>query len=490
MEKIPVLLILILFFAAAAASEVQYQGVIDEDTVRMNTSIQLECEEDCPISRWSLNWNLPENAEIIGIRDSLGSIQDYERTGRTVSFRTNRQERFNETVRIQMRIRERADEVYRGLYYRRMSLPSFKGETTTGRIVAENLISARTGYGFESSFTGNEFRFRGEGPTNIRLNFGEGVENRYYEFFGDDRDNSSEAYELAVGTTGLVQNFERFPVAVMDNQSYNQKVNRWSSGEYVSGAISIRDDLGENYLPVLTHETVHGLNDKFLSWDQTESTYLDEGVSEHAEFLMKKKLYRNGRADTGTREVFGDERKYTVEEDDGRYVYTLRSQGDREQLWNYYQDNSDFMVSWNPRQSEETREFGYAYSELLVKYYVKNNGTVIDLYSRLDPDTVVESPQQKWELLSRHMDMEPCNFDSRTRFNQCLDELNSHDYRVITAQPDSQRSELEFRELSIPNRTRDQTLDRRLEESRITFQQFVRGFIQYILSLAGGSGDV
>ncbi|MFT4893109.1 MAG: hypothetical protein ACI8Z7_000907 [Candidatus Nanohaloarchaea archaeon] len=487
MRKTLTLLVFAVLFAVSASAEIQYQGSMNQEEVVMNTSIQLECDDPCPVSRWSLSWNLPENAEIIEIRDSLGEIDNYDRTGRTVSFTTNRDERYEETVRIRFRVEEPAEEIYDGLYYRKMSVPSFRGETTTGRIQVENLVSGKVGFGFQSSFVDEEFRFSGEGPTNIRVNFGEGEQTRYYEFFGDDRDNSSEAYELSIGTTGLVQNFERFPVAVMDNRTYNEKVNRWSSGEYVSGAISLRDDLGNDYLPVLAHETVHGLNDKFLSWDQTDSTYLDEGVAEHAEYLMKKKLYRNGRVETGTREVFGEEKEYRVEEQDGTYIYTLRPQGDRERLWRYYQDDREFMESWNPRQSEEAREFGYAYSELLIKYYVVNNGTVRDLYSNIAMTERVEDPEQKWEALSEHMVMEPCNFDSRERFDSCLDSINDYSYPVYTATPDRSRSQLEFKEIKVPNRTENsQKLEQQVENTTVTFQQFLKGFFEYLASLIGG----
>ncbi|MFQ3275556.1 MAG: hypothetical protein ACI9LV_000582 [Candidatus Nanohaloarchaea archaeon] len=486
MKKTLTLLALALVLTVSAAAEIQYRGTMDEEVVRMNTSIQLECDDPCPVSRWSLSWSLPEDAEIIEIKDSLGEIEQYDRTGETVTFTTNREERYKETVKIQMRVEEPAEEVYDGLYYRKMSVPSFTGETTTGKIEVENLVSGKVGFGFKSSFVDEEFRFSGEGPTNIRVNFGEGTENRYYEFFGEDRDNSTEAYEIAVGTTGLVQNFQRFPVAVMDNRSYNQKINRWSSGEYVSGTISLRDDLGDDYLPVLTHETIHGLNDKFLRWDQTDSTYLDEGVAEHAEYLMKKKLYRNDRVHTGTREVFGEEKKYKVDEEDGTYIYTLRPQGDREQLWSYYQNDRDFMRSWNPRQSEEAREFGYAYSELLVKYYVVNNGSVRDLYSQIAMEESIESPDQKWDVLSDHMVMEPCNFESRQRFDQCLDKINDHDYPVYSAQPDASRSQLEFREIKMPNRTQGGGVTEQVEQTTVSFQQFLKGFLDYIIGLIGG----
>jgi len=487
MKRILILTAFVALFTVSASAEIQYQGTMDESEVVMNTSIQLECDDPCPVSRWSLTWNLPEKARIIEIKDSLGEIEDYQRTGESVSITTNSEERYNETVQIWMKIDEPAEEVYDGLYYRNMSIPSFSGEKTTGKIEVEDLVSGKAGFGFGSSFVNDEFRFSGEGPTNIRVNFGDGVESRYYQFFGEERENSTEAYEIAVGTTGLVQEFERFPVAVMNNRSYNEKVNRWSSGQYISGTVYLRDDLEEDYLPVLTHETAHGLNERFLRWDQTDSAYIDEGVAEHAEYLMKKKLFRKNRAKTGTREIFGESKKYKVEEEDGTYVYTLESQGDRDRLWNYYQNDGEFMKEWNPREDTDTREFGYAYSELLIKYYIVSNGTVRDLYSNIEVDQEIESPQQKWDFLSNHMVMEPCNFDSRNRFDNCLDEINDHDYEIVTGKPDtSSRSSLGFEEIKVPNRTREGSgIKETVKRTQVTFQQFLKGFVDYLLSLTG-----
>lgn len=484
MRKLILSALLVLLIAAPAAADVQYSGDIDQDQVMLNTSIQLECNDPCPVSRWGLTWTLPENAEIIEIRDSLGEIEDYERSGRSVSITTNTDEpRRTETVRIRIRIEEEAEEVYDGLHYRRMSLPSLSGEETTATFHVDDMVSGWVGHGFESSFSGEEFRIQGEGATNIRVNLGEGDENRFYEFFGEDRDNSSEAYRLAVGTTGMVQDFERFPVAVMPPGTYNQTRPSWSSGEYIAGNIALRDNLEDDYLPTLAHETVHGLNDRFLKWDQTRSSYLDEGVSEHVEYLMRKKLYRNDRTETGTRQVFGEKEEYRVEEEDSTYIYTLSSQGDRERLWEYYQQDMDLMKKWNPVRAEEYRDFGYAYSELLIKNYLMNQGTVRDLYDDIRPGGKIESSEEKWSYLSQHMEMEPCNYDSRERFDSCLDEINSHDYRVYSASS-IQRGEnrLEFDEIELPNRTETGSKDGVPSGEDISFQDFLKGFIEYLLS--------
>lgn len=485
MKKLLYLVFLAACLVAPAAADVQYSGNVDKEKVMLNTSIQLECQDRCPVSRWTITWTVPENAEILEIRDSLGEIKDYERTGRSVSITTNDGEpRRNETLRIRMKIDEPAEKMYQDLHYRKFSLPSFRGETTTGVFKVEDLVSGWIGFGFQNSFTDNEFRFRGEGPTNIRLNSGEGMEKRYYEFFGEDRDNSTEAYSVAVGTTGLVQGFERFPVAVMDDYTYNRSVNRWSSGEYTAGTITLRDDLEEDYLPVLAHETVHGLNDEFLRWDQTRSSYIDEGVSEHVEYLMNKRLYREGRKKTGTREVFGDEKEYEVEKNGKRYIYTLNSQGDRDRLWQYYQEDSEFMKQWSPSQSSEYREFGYAYSELLIKNYIVNQGTVRELYSDIQPNRKIESPEEKWNYLSQYMNMEPCNHDSRERFDRCLDQINDHDYSIYTATPDrTDNGGLDIGEIELPNRTQktdDSGLGKNVD---VSFRDFLKGFFDYLLSL-------
>lgn len=485
MRRELLIFVALLFFASLSAAEVQYQGEVDRDKVLMNTSIELECSSECPVSSWRLTWSIPENAEILGMEDSLGEIEDYEVEGETVSISTNSGEpRRNETVRIRMKINETADNRYGDLYYRKFSIPGFRGEKTTGIFRVEDLVSAWTGFGVENSFTGEELRFSGEGPTNFRVNFGEGIETDYYEFFGKSIENTGQAYRISAGTTGQVQRFDRFPVAVMDDESFNSIVGEWSSGEYVAGMLTLRENPERNPLPVLAHETVHGLNDRFMSWDRTSSDYMDEGVAEYTEYLLRNKLYSENEIDIGPGELFGEETEYRTERDGRAYIYTVPSQGDRDRLWNYYQNDREVMKVWNPLEYPEWREFGYAYSDLLIRHYVVNNGSVRELYSSLDIQEEIENPETKWRRLSGKVDLTPCKYDSRERFDRCLDEINNYDYPVYNATVQRDHKELDIREIEIPNRTKEYSPGTGIiDSSQTSFIEFVSGFVDYILSL-------
>lgn len=480
MKKL-LLLTFLAFFAANAAGEVQYSIEADKEKVLMNTSVELDCDDRCPISQWQLTWNIPENAEMVSVEDSRGSIDDYSVEDDKLSITTNSgPPRENETIKIQMKKDEDAEEVHDGLYRRRFSVPSFYGEETTGFVETDNMVSGWIGYGFESSFTEDEMRFRGSGPTNVRINFGEGDETNYYSFFGQSpQGNEDEGYKVSLGTTQSVPPFKRFPVVVMNEDAYNTTVNSWSAGEYVSGSIRVREDLEDNYHPILAHETVHGLNDRKLKWDDTSSTYFDEGTAEYTEYLMKKKLYRNSEIDVGPREVFGEEKRYPAE---GRKYYTVSSHGDRDRLWSYYQQDSNMMKAWNPNNYPDWREFGYAYSKLLIMNHVANNDSIQEIYSNMEFDSKVKDRNEKWSFYSQYMDMTPCKYESRERFDNCLDDLNSYDYKVYSAEPAFSDSQLELEEVRVPERNETRSYSS-VRSAELEMQEFLSGFVDYIRSV-------
>ncbi len=487
MKKL-LLLTLLAFFAVNTAGEVQYSIEADKEKVSMNTSIELQCDERCPISQWQLTWSIPENSEVLSVRDSQGSIDDYEVKGDKLSITTNSgPPRENETIKVWLEKDEDAEEVHDGLYRRTFSIPSFQGERTTGFVETEEMVSGWIGYGFESSFTENEMRFRGSGPTNVRINFGEGQETEYYSFFGKSpQGDEDQNYRISLGTIQSVPNFKRFPVTVMGEESYNGSVNSWSAGEYVSGSIRLRDDLGDNYHPILAHETVHGLNDRKLKWDDTSSTYFDEGTAEYTEYLVKKKLYRNDEIDVGPQEVFGGEKRYDGE---GRKYYTVSSHGDREKLWNYYQQDSEMMKAWNPNDYPEWREFGYAYSKLLIMNHVANNRSLQEVYENMEFSSRVKDRDEKWNFYSQNMDMTPCKYESRERFDNCLDRINNYDYKVYSAEPVFSDEQLELEEVQVPNRSKTsygsvpKSIRENVTDASIDMQGFLSGFADYVISL-------
>ncbi|MFB6216286.1 MAG: hypothetical protein ABEJ72_04860, partial [Candidatus Aenigmatarchaeota archaeon] len=362
----------------------------------------------------------------------------------------------SETYRVVTRVERDAEEIYSGLYQREISLPSFKDVSTNGFVESEHLLSGKTGFGFETSFSGDEMRFQGKGPTTIRFKFGKGKKSEYFMFFGQKPDNTEDAYTVPVGTLGIVQGFRRFPVAVMNDSDYDKAVNQWSAGEYTGGVIRIRtpESIDERFIPVLGHEVVHGLNDRVLNWDGTKSSYFDEGIAKYVEYTIQKKLYSQERIDRPPAELFGEEVRYDPDPTDRSY-YTIGPAGDPDKLWNYYQDEREFMKNWNALEaSKSTREFGYAYSELIVRNYIANmNGSVRNIYSKMDFNQRITDPQVKWEFYGQFMDMTPCKYPERQRFNQCLDRINSYNYPVYSAEPKFTDQQLEINRLEIPNRT-------------------------------------
>lgn len=473
--------LLFLFLIGNVAGEVQYSIQADKNTIAKNSTISMECSNTCP----GLTWTLSPNEMVLGVRDGKGQITDYEVVDGNLKIPGRRFTGQERVIELRTRINRYAEEIHDGLHKRTLQLSGFKDEKTTGTIKAKNLASGRVGFGFEMSFSEDEMRFRGEGPVNTRIKFGDGYETRYFSFFSAEPEDTGLAYEVAVGTTGLVQEFERFPVAVMDDDTYDIKVNSWSSGEYVSGAIQIRnqESIEKDFLPVLSHEVVHGLNDRKLNWDNTRSTYFDEGIGKYVEFLVKKKLEGQER----TRELFGDDVSYKERKNGKLYRYTLPSKGDEDQLWGYYRRDQDFMKHWNAMSGgdPETRKFGYAYSELIIRNYIaRMNGSLRELYREIDVDRQVENPDVKWQLYSEHLDMTPCKYDSRERFEECLDTINKYDYPVYSAEPVRSEEPLKIDRLKVPNRSQSKppTVDQ-VSSGEATLMQFLQGFIDYLGSM-------
>jgi hypothetical protein len=396
---------------------------------------------------------------MISIEDSLGEVEDYEKNGNEVSITTNSGDRrTSETVRISLRIDREAEEIYQGLYQRSFSLAGFSGEKTTGSLRNDNLLSGWTSHGFDTAYSDEYLNFTGEGSVSIRTKFGEGQETKYYEFFGGKPPENTElAYEVSVGTTGNLQGFERFPVASMGSRTFNETVAKWSSGEYTGGSIKIRENLEKNdFLAVLAHETVHGLNDREFNWDRTRSSYIEEGTGKYVEFLMRMKFYNDGVTDRPPSELFGKEKRYDPDESDDVY-YTIPSSGEKERLWEYYQQDQEFMKTWNPMDSSGTRDFGYAYSQLIIRNYIaRMDGSMSDIYREVRPGQKIESAEEKWMLYGQIMDMEPCKYESRERFEECLETINKYDYEVLRAtEIDRESSSIRFTQIEVPNRTQE-----------------------------------
>lgn len=443
--------ILVVILAAGVSAQVQYKVDAGPGEVYKNTTVVMNCSSTCP----GLDWRLSDGEKVLDVKDGRGEV-DYRSSQGVLSIDGLRfPGAENRTLKISTRIDRGAEDVYAGLQRRTLQLSGFQGEKTSGKVSADNLISARASNGFETAYGEDGLTFRGEGPVNIRLKTGAGNRTDYFEFFGSRALESRKAYEIPVGTLGFRQGFDRFPVAVMPDRVYSRSVNNWSAGEYVDGVIRIRNSLEDDFVPVLAHEVVHGLNDRKLNWDMTHSSYLDEGLGKYVEFLVRKQKYREDERKQPPREIFGDSVRYDPDPSDRTYQ-ELPSKGDREKLWQYYSEDMEFMKTWNALTSED-REFGYAYSELIVRYHVaKQNGSIRQLYRHLNVSGTVKDPEEKWDLLSNHLDLTPCRYDEREKFRKCLQDVNSYEYPVYSGVPEKQTRNLDIHRLELPDRaTRD-----------------------------------
>jgi len=433
------LVIFLVLFSSFAAGSVLHEVEMDSNEVNFNTTLELSAED--PVNSWNVNYRLPDNIQVDYVEDSYGEISDYSFDGERISLETNSgNSRTSEYVKIHYSSNKFAEIIGADLYSREFNFAGYTDQESSGRIEAENIISGRTSYGFNTSY-GDSMNFTGQGPVRATVNFGNGTQTSYYSFFGQDHsdidlERLDNAYELALGTVRYQQSFDKFPVVVDSDYSGQE----WSAGEYFQGRIILRPE--EELLLVLAHEAVHGLNDRLLSWDNTDSAWFDEGVAKHVEDLARVKIDGRGR----TSELFGEEVQYR----EGGYIYTLPPRGNREELWNYYQSNDDFMREWAPRKGN--RDFGYYYSELIIKKHLYQNGTVEEIYEKVNPGRSVDSNEEKWSIYSEHLDLRPCDYESRERFDQCLDEIIDHEYDVIMAEPVENRDRVNVREVHIPER--------------------------------------
>jgi len=445
------LILFLAFLAVSVSAETVHTVEAGEQRIEVNSSIGLECTDRCPVNSWKFSYTLPDDSRVISVSDSLGQIEDYNLDGTNLEVETNEgAPRREEKLEINYVI-ETSPTVENGLYMRSISFPGFQDEQNSGKLRVDNLLSGRTTHGFQTSFNNDNLNFTGEGPVQVNFNFGQGLESGYYEFFStpgieSNVNQSEDAYEVALGFVNNQNRFERIPVLIY-GESYNTQGLEWSAGEYRAGTVRVKSS--EEMRPVLAHETVHSLNDPLLNWDRTSSDWFDEGTARHVESLMRKQLYRNGETDRRPADLFGEDISYT-DFDEG-LDYTVSSKGDREELWNYYRDNRSFMMDWTPRNGN--RDFGYAYSELIIKNFLINGGDLQGLYSEVDPGRVVESNDEKWNIYSNHMDLTPCKSNSRTEFDRCLDRINEHDFPVRKASPiDGPGSTIDVRDVELPER--------------------------------------
>lgn len=424
-----VFMTLFLLLPAVASSSVVHKVDMHGDRANVTSLMTLTSDEE--VNLWDITVELPEDSHILSLKDSRGEVE-YNFRGGDLTFETNSgPPRTEERVRLNYTLENVVSKKFEPLETAEASLFGFEDERTEVLVSSRDIVSYYTPFGFRSEGSDSNIKFQGEGSMFLKFYRSEsGNETEHYHYFsnGGEVKNAEKFFPILPYITGIQSPHERFPVVFLNDSAYDSAVNEWSSGRYKTGGlILMRGNLsGGKTVSTLIHETMHGFDEKLLKWDGTDSAYFDEGMAKFSGFLVNQKM------DVLQPEIFGGRVHFT--EGDKGYYYESRSSPDV--LWNYYKNKGERMKSWTPWRDvdPDVREFGYAYSELLVRDYVGRNGllSLRNLSEKLlNMDKKIKSTDEKAKIFSRLLGtFRPCFREDRQAFEECLDQINEEDFEL------------------------------------------------------------
>lgn len=422
------LAVILSLLAGAAASTTSYDLSIEGNSAEMNLTLEILPENTDLTEMRPISWRLPEGTEIDSITDSSGSV-DFSRDGSLVTFKTEiPAEQDREVVEIKGEIQDVVKEQYRELDLARLQL-SARNDTTQVQVSTDRMIlSEASSFGFDTALGNDSANYSGKGPVNLRLAISDaGTMYENYALFGPGNISvADDLYWVPAAVTGFLPQVNRHPVVVLPDREYNETVDRWSAGQYrTGGLIFIRNTTlqGDRVTGVLLHEVMHAFNAEALAWSEADRAWFDEGTSKYVEWLV------NEKGGVKTAEIFGQ----PVTWRQGISRYTLPPRKTPEHLWQYYQEGHDFMERWKVTDARVDRTFGYAFSELVIRDYVRNKGAAAlrPVYSEfLDLNTERKHPVRDVEKSNDRIlsimgtDLQPCKAGSKEVVGDCLDKVN------------------------------------------------------------------
>ncbi|MBN2094785.1 MAG: hypothetical protein JW727_01955 [Candidatus Aenigmarchaeota archaeon] len=463
------LLLILLLLPCPILAEVIHEVELVGSKIAINTTMVLT--SDTPLDYWDLTVIIPEGAQLEKIEDEVGAIK-YTLDGSLVKFRTNQK---RADVRIVNMYYSVGDwEKPGGLNHVELNLFGFENETSYAE------VKGNFPYVFSPNakveYLESETRAKRTGPLSINLIYGGSQESEHYFTNSDiDLETVEKYYPLIEGLTGLKVPV-KFGLAILSEEEYGKEYKDWSAGTF-NGMILVKESKNANdTLATIIHETTHGFNAFALSWNKANVSWFDEGVACYATSITYRML--------GERqpELFGSEKVWKEK----NYIYTLKPKKTPEDLWNYYANDQKYMSYWYP-QSKYDREFGYAYSELFIREYLKDDESSLHRVY-LDLLEINESVSSKEEsnrimegILGR--DFKPCYSKDIDEIRACTKELNEMSFRV----PRANGNEIGYivEEPTIPKPTPRYIWDYLLEG----FKRIVEGFNRMLSSLSGISGN-
>lgn len=430
MRRLLVLALLVVSVMPAAGAVTSYDiDVAADGSALVNVSFALTSNE--PVNYWETSWGVPAEASIMAVRDTQGSIEDYTRQGDQIAFETNRGDaRTKELVTVVYRDPDVVSRSFDGgLSLVEMQLSGFDTEQTQVRVsTGKELLAESHPFGFRYSMDEHGVNYSGTGPVNLQFTMGpDGEQYDHYALFGDGSlAEADDLYWVVSAVTGFSPTVNKYPVVVLPDAEYDQTVDQWSAGQYRSGGLIfirksvLEEDAGA---AVVLHEVTHAFNEHALRWWTADRAWFDEGVAKYVEWLVTEKK------DVPQAEIFGDRVTWRCGQRQ-RCYYEPR--GTPDDLWNYYQEDRSFMYSWSPQTAStaEQRVFGYAFSELVVRNVIRQQGAdaLHPVYNNLLAiDTRMKDSRAATNRILDYMntDFAPCQYKSRDQFEQCLDTVNA-----------------------------------------------------------------
>lgn len=420
-----IILISFLIFTCILFSSVNamvyYNITVKGKDAIINTTFTLEAQQKIAI--WQVSWNLPENSKVLSLRDDKGKITDYILQKDVLIFETNSYISKSRTVYLSLLVENAVKDTFKPLYNLELSLPGIPDKETIVDIHIPHIISGDSSFGFTEYFTDNFAQFVGKGPINFNIFYSfSGKKYKHYVLFGDyDIQAADDLFDIIPSITGINVPFQRFPIIILPDTNFEKNIKAWGSGTHLRGGlIIIKESAMEspNNVSIILHETTHGFNAKALKWSKVNITWFDEGTATFVEYLINKKLnVKQG-------ELFGEDTSFI--KDNRKYI--LHSRGDKDELWEYYKENKNFMKEWNP-ETEETRDFGYAFSELIARDFILKNGieSLKDVYEKLSKINHTINSSEEYNsiiLYAMKYNFRPCYSLDRNQFDLCLKMIN------------------------------------------------------------------
>ncbi len=429
-KVILVFLFLILIFPVRG--EVIHNLSLKDNEIFVNSTLILK--SDNSLDYWNLEIMLPEKIEIVGLKDEIGNIT-YNFSENQLEFRTNRKRAKTRIVNL---VFKKNLEEESGFKIADLNLFGFENDTTT--IISPNfpyffIPNAQVEYG-------EKIKAKKRGAARVRIIFDGKKESSHYLTNSNLNLSLLENYYwIPEGITGLKIPV-KFGIVVLQDEEYNKKLEYWSSGTFRDGIIFVRENLSKNEkITTILHETTHGFNSFALDWDKTNISWFDEGVACYVTSVMSRLLNETKP------QIFGEEVKWR----EGRTIYSLKPNLKPEDLFDYYNKREKWVLSWHPGKYKENyrRNFGYAYSELFIREYLKENGSALHrVYQRLlNINKSIESKDKRNKIILNIFEKEfrPCYSLNLKGIKNCTKELNKMSFEI----PQVDGKEIDY-EVAIP----------------------------------------